>query len=382
MSILQHPWWRLLRVGNLLYLGILLFLLRYCIFVPLFNRLDTSPQLSFTGFVLLVLSIIAAAAAGYVLNDVEDVETDKINKPHRVSIGESITAATALNAGMVLNISAIVLGFAAAYLAGNYMLGWIQVICVLVLWQYARSWKKTALWGNIVVAFLAALAVLMPALYEQEIFYTLKDQVMAWVLGILGYNSSIAQSPEAYITGLAPTILAYILPYSAFAFLLSLVREIVKDAEDEEGDRKAQYKTLPIVGGIWLNKLAALIPLLLCVQLIVQFIIKQLIYSDLTAAVAAILLVLLPLLWYIWRLWQATYKTDFSLLSRAAKIIMAIGLCYLPYLATRLQSMTIVPANTITLDEGQLPENINISDVKIDTIIRIGDANPDSTATE
>lgn len=381
MFLLQHPWWRLLRVGNLLYLSILLFLLRYCIIQPLFNRLETYSTLSFGGFFMLVLSIICAAAAGYILNDVEDIETDKINKPQRVTIGQSISAQTATNIGMWLNIVAIAAGFVAAYFAGNVKLGFIQVLCVLLLWQYARAWKKTALWGNIIVAFLAGLAVLMPALFEQELFYTLKDQVMAYILGVLGYSGQLAQSPEAYTTGIAPTMLAYILPYTAFAFLLTLVREIVKDAEDEEGDRKANYKTLPIVGGISITKLAALLPLLLCIQLIVQFIMRQLGYADFVAAAAAFFAILLPLLWYVWRLWKAYYKTDFAVLSRAAKIIMAIGLLYLPYIAMRFQDMHIVPANTINIDSEQLPEDINITDVKIDTIIRTGDVNMNDTST-
>lgn len=380
MSIFVHPWWRLLRVGNLLYLGILLFLLRYAIIMPLFAHLGAVPTLSILGFWCLVVSIIAAAAAGYVLNDVADIATDQINKPQRITVGQSISADTANNAGMMFNLTAIVSGFAAAYLAGNYKLGWIQVVCVLCLWQYARSWKKIALWGNIVVAGLAALAVLMPALFEQELFYTLKDQATTFVLGILGYSGETVQSPKAFVTGIAPTMLAYILPYSAFAFLLTLVREIVKDAEDIVGDSQANYRTLPIVGGMAWTKLAALIPLLLSIQLIARFMIRQLVAADYMATAGAFWLVLLPLLWFVGRLWKATDKPDFSTLSRWAKIIMALGLLYLPYLAITLPKMpisTALPAAHEATPTG-LPEEV-ITDIKIDTIMRTGDLSPSDT---
>lgn len=62
--------------------------------------------------------------------------------------------------------------------------GWIPAICVLLLLQYARSWKQTALWQQSFVSSLAALAVLIPALFEPELFYALKDYLVAAALEV------------------------------------------------------------------------------------------------------------------------------------------------------------------------------------------------------
>ncbi len=384
MSLLHYPWMRLLRVGNLAYIAVLLLLLRFCIIEPIFARMQLNPTMPLWGFVCLLLSVVAAAAAGYVLNDIADVSTDRVNRPQRITVGQTISPQTAQQAGLWLNIAAIVLGFVAGYSVGNYRLGWIPAICVLLLLQYARSWKQTALWGNIVVSSLAALAVLIPALFEPELFYTLKDHLVAAALGVLGYGTPIA-SPEAYTTGLAPTMLAYIVPYTAFAFLLTLTREIVKDIEDVPGDQQSGYRTLPIVGGLAWAKLAALVPLLLCIQGMVRFVLRQLTNADFIAAVGGAILILLPLLWLVWKLWNATDIPDFGRLSRACKIIMAIALLYLPYIALQVPNLTIVAATPpdsgagteINLPAG-LPEEV-ITDIKIDTILRTGDLAPDDT---
>jgi len=83
-----------------------------------------------------------------------------------------------------------------------------------MLYLYSVNLKKMFLSGNILVSVLSAFVIMLVWLFNKNI----------------------------------PVVFA--IAYSAFAFMSSLIREIIKDAEDIEGDRNYNCRTLPIVLGI------------------------------------------------------------------------------------------------------------------------------------
>lgn len=366
-------WQKLFRAGNLLYMALLLLLLRYCIIVPLYDRLGFESCLSAGMYLVLVLSVLCIAAAGYAINDYFDIDTDSFNKPERVVVGKIIAPQTLINVYIALNIVGIALSAWVGWQCVSYKLGFIHLLTAFLLWQYSYSWQRVPLWGNMVIAGLGCVLVLIPALFETELLYYAKDALAGAAVRALGYDeSALTQSPEAAASGFSPTIWQYILPYALFAFLLTLAREIVKDIEDYDGDRRTNYRTLPIVVGIGGARLAALIPLLLAVQFIVQFQLRQLLYANFVAIVGALVLVLLPLLFLVWKLWQAQSEQDFGQISRQLKWLTCAGLLYLPYLAVQLDKMPIKPIQKIELPQEAAPDE-QIIDFKIDTIVKTGE---------
>ncbi|WP_337865739.1 geranylgeranylglycerol-phosphate geranylgeranyltransferase [Ignavibacterium sp.] len=162
---------------------------------------------------LVLASLVAAltAASGNVINDLFDIEIDKIVHPNRpLAKGElEIIEVRIFYVLLIITASAITFNL-------NYLLFVVTVLAILILFFYSAYIKKIPLLGNVVVALLTALAFLFG--------------------GIAVNNISGAVLP------------------AIFAFLINLIRELVKDAEDIEGDKKNNVITFPIKFGIQRTK--------------------------------------------------------------------------------------------------------------------------------
>jgi 4-hydroxybenzoate polyprenyltransferase len=156
---------------------------------------------------------------GYLINDYFDIETDKINDKSRLS------PKSLLLLYFVILFLGFILAFALALSLGQPALSLIYLIAVALLYMYSAKWKRQVLIGNVIVSLFTAAVPLI-------LLYAERDQLdMLNVTSIESTTSSIVF-------------------FSAFTFLISMVREIIKDIEDLEGDSAAGYKTLPIVYGI------------------------------------------------------------------------------------------------------------------------------------
>jgi geranylgeranylglycerol-phosphate geranylgeranyltransferase len=165
------------------------------------------------------IAAIAASlvmASGNIINDIFDLEIDKINRPERP-----------LPSGKISNKEALVLYF--IFLLLSFICSWfinlpaflIVVVSTLILYLYSKYIKRIPLVGNIIVAFLTGLVFVFG--------------------GVAVGNPSAAIIP------------------AIFAFSINLIREIVKDMEDVEGDRKADVITFPIKNGFQKSKIIILI---------------------------------------------------------------------------------------------------------------------------
>jgi 4-hydroxybenzoate polyprenyltransferase len=194
----------LVRFPNLLMVMLSQVLVQTCL---LFPELPLPEALS-GRFWLVVLSTVLVAAAGYIINDYYDVKIDAINKPHKIVIGKILTRRKAMLAHLFLSAAGVGLG---AFL--SLKVGLVNLVAVLLLWGYSADLKRRLLSGNLTIAFLAATMVL-----------------------------AVAVAFETYNLG--------VWAYVAFAFVSTLIREIIKDAEDLKGDAAHDCRTLPIVLGI------------------------------------------------------------------------------------------------------------------------------------
>ena len=114
--------------------------------------------------------------------------------------------------------------------------------------------------------------------------------------------------------------------YASFAFIISLIREVVKDMEDMDGDARYGCKTIPIVWGIPASKVFVAVWLVVLIGMIsvVQFYVLQL--GWLWSAVYCITLIILPLVWILRKLFMAKVAKDYHALSNIIKLVMLTGL--------------------------------------------------------
>lgn len=282
LAILQ-----LTRANNLLIMWATLALSYYCL-----TDYVTTDDLLAPRFVLLCVCVLLTAAAGYIINDYLDINIDLTNKPNKVIIGKHISRRWAMLLHFIFNVTAIVGGFVlSAYLALTILL------CTVALWLYSVHFKKQFLSGNVLVALLSAFVIAILPLFNHS---------------ISGYLVAV---------------------YALFAFGLTLIREIVKDAEDLRGDSKFNCRTLPIVLGIRKTKRILITLVLVYVVLITSHIFignSQIpfrhFYGNVLYVIYMLLFVAVPLVATTYLLYRADVKSDFTRLSALYKIIMVAGL--------------------------------------------------------
>lgn len=291
------PFLKLIRFSNLIMIFLTQYLVKYFLFEPF--QIDIT--LNWFGFSLLAVSMMALAAAGNIINDIHDVGTDAINKPHRQVVGKEISEATAFNWFIGLNILGVGIGFYLANLVGRPSFVALFILPSAFLYLYATQLKRTILVGNLVVSIMVAMIIIM--------------------IGIFDLLPAI--TPENQVT--QKVIFMILVDYAIFAFMINFLREIVKDQEDINGDYNSGMQTLPVVlGRERTNKIifvVALLPLAAVVYYIYSYL-----YENLWAILYVLLLILGPLLYFWVRIYGAKTRTDYRHLSLLLKVVLATGL--------------------------------------------------------
>jgi len=298
---------KILRLPNLGIIVLTQYLLRICIIGTYFGFSNVGPAMNNFNFFLLVLSTVLIAAGGYVINDIFDVEIDKINKPDKVLIDKLIPKSVAFRLYYGLTIAGTLIGFYLAFAVQYFLLGFVFVATALLLWFYSSKYQKTVLWGNIFISGLSAMVIIIVWLFE---LYTLRSD-------ILTYTEVMKQIQIVSIVVSA---------YGLFAFLVSIIREITKDIEDMDGDQSADYKTLPIVLGI--KKSKRIVNVLIIISVIfLAFAMYHLYLKGIMLVFWYLLVAVQTLfLFLLYNSMNAKSKGDFHFLSNASKIIMVAGI--------------------------------------------------------
>ncbi len=237
---------------------------------------------------LLSLPVLLAAltagftmAAANIVNDIYDIDIDRINKPRRLlasgRVSVKLAAVYALTATMIAWLLAALNGWTMFFVA---------VLIAVLLYFYDRILKRTVLWGNLAVSLCGGLAFIYGAMAAGR-----------WQMGVIPFG---------------------------FAFLFHLGREIIKDMQDLKGDRAAQALTFPARFGMRASvMLVTLVFLLLVVFTILPYILsiynKEYLYAVLFG-VDSVLIVVSIVLWF------KTEPAVLGKLSHVLKLDMIIGL--------------------------------------------------------
>ena len=244
---------------------------------------------------ILILTTILVTASGNIINDIYDVAADKINKPEKQIVGKSISIKKSWGLYITFSLLGIGLGFVFAYSIGILWFGFLFLVIELLLWAYSFWLKKIILIGNVVVALLSALVLF---------FVWLPDLLS------IGYNNI-----ETY----------FILVYSFFAFLVSLVREIIKDIEDVKGDAITYNHTLAIVLGKSITKTIVSLLIVLLITIIALFQYDVWHHNNYIIVIYLMLLVQLPLIGLLYKNISASTQLDFHKAGTYTKMIMITG---------------------------------------------------------
>lgn len=236
MKVLDYI--KIIRPLNLLIIAVLMVVTRYCIISSFLDENGMVFQYSFEEFLVLVLSVVFLSAFGYVANDISDLRADKANNKSRILVLHPEWRSKAENFSFILFLIGIFLGLVSWIIVNNWMLVIIHFFAGASLHAYSKYLKKTVLIGNISIALLCAVLPLIVFLFDlPAIVQTYYDTKGVFILsnGVKTYN-------EVFFK----IILNSVLTLCIFIFLVSLVREIIKDVEDEKGDAMSGYRTLTV----------------------------------------------------------------------------------------------------------------------------------------
>jgi geranylgeranylglycerol-phosphate geranylgeranyltransferase len=177
-----------------------------------------------------VVSYIFLAASGNTINDIYDIEIDKINRPERPIPRGSISLKQAKKLYFLYLGIGIILSYLNTLI---FSLTWIILVLVpffgFIGWVYAKWGKKSGFLGNIIVGVSFSIGLVYGAYLNSEI------------------------------------IPPYILYFFITAFSLLVAREIIKGCEDIEGDKNQGVKTLAIKIGIKASRNISVLFVLLAV---------------------------------------------------------------------------------------------------------------------
>jgi 4-hydroxybenzoate polyprenyltransferase len=299
---------KLFRFKNLLIVSLIQVLLQYLILKPLLVRNEINLLLNNFQFFLMVVCTLILTAAGYVINDIIDQETDLVNKANKVIIGKELSNSVAKLIYITLIITGGIIALLLAFQINHLSWFLIYMFSVLFLYLYSKYLKSIALLGNIIVALFCAGVPFILWFAEQEALDNLY---------------SINPRDHQYI-------LYLFFAYIVYSFITTLIREILKDIEDQLGDKLNNHRTLPILIGLEKSKIVVIFFNLTLALLLVIWIFWDINFNDPVNIILIILCLIFPLLYIIFNTNRATSKTHFSRLSLLSKILMIMGIALIP----------------------------------------------------
>jgi 4-hydroxybenzoate polyprenyltransferase len=252
-------------------------------------------------YILLVIATVCIAAGGYVINNIMDQDTDEIAKPQNRVVGVSISETVAYNWYIGLTIVGVGIGFYLSNVIYKPTFASMFILVATLLYMYATSFKQIPVLGNFVVSLMLSTSIIIIGLFD--------------ILPAIDMDNRLRMK-EAF---------DILMHYAIFAFIINLIREIVKDMEDMDGDYQSGINTLPIAIGIQKTKIIVGILTVLSIGILAYYVNSNLFELDYVVYYAMIVIVG-PLIYLGVKLLNATTKKEFHHLSLVLKIILFFGI--------------------------------------------------------
>src|ERR1043165_9574636 len=130
---------------------------------------------------------------------------------------------------ILFSLAGFIISLYVGYKLGNFYIPFFNFVAIAALFFYSTTLKKRLLIGNVLISLLTAWVIIVVAIAEYK----------------YQYPKPIPAGDYA-----TPRLLKLSFLYAGFAFIISLIREVVKDMEDMEGDSKYGCRTIPVVWGV------------------------------------------------------------------------------------------------------------------------------------
>lgn len=296
---------RLVRYPNLIFISLTQLLFYFAMVRPAFESVGQADPLQYLGLCLLMIASVLIAAGGYVINDYFDLNIDRINKPDRLVVDQVIKRRWAILWHLGFSFSGLLLSFVVSSMVENYLPFICNIITVILLWFYSTTFKKQLLVGNVVISLLTGWVILViyVAITPFHILYEHHEDIKLY-----------------------SRVYKYAVLYAGFAFIISLIREVVKDMEDIEGDRRYGCKTMPIVWGIPASKLFVSVWLIVLIGSLLMIQLYALQLKWWWSVAYCVVLLIFPLIHFFRSLTVAMTTVDYHKLSTMLKWIMLSGI--------------------------------------------------------
>jgi len=267
----------------------------------LINSFLSQPNLTNSEFFLLSLSVLLITAGGYIINDIYDIDVDKINKPEKVIVSRSISIQHAWIYYCLLSSIGILVGIYLSFEKQLEFFSFYFIASVILLFLYSRFLKRLPLIGNLTVSLLASLTIFLTYQFDNSMLDFKSDGLNSLFLSIIVFY------------------------YLLFSFFSTLVRELIKDIEDVNGDHALKMKTIPIILGIKRTR-NIVIGISFFILFFLFLLLKEAFSSEEYVLSLIILIESILFLGLIYKLWNAQVKNEFHFLSNLMKVMMLVGI--------------------------------------------------------
>ncbi|AEE20276.1 geranylgeranylglycerol-phosphate geranylgeranyltransferase [Dokdonia sp. 4H-3-7-5] len=267
---------------------------------------DVGTQLSFLEFATLSFATLCIAAAGYIHNDIVDIKADRINKPNEVYVVDNISLRAAYTYFISLWTIGIILGIYSSFILGHWDYSLLFIGVSVALYAYNSYLQRIPILGNVVTSGLVAFSLVIIWLFEVK------------ALKLSGVEHVLTKEGHILFTFVV-----------VLAFMINVLRELVKDVQDINGDYAMKYHTLPIIIG---SKRTMLLCALIALGLLFNSALFTFIFArgPLLISVVLFAFTILPLGHVASQCWNAEKTSDYKYIARLLKGIMLLGILLFP----------------------------------------------------
>jgi 4-hydroxybenzoate polyprenyltransferase len=229
-----------------------------------------------------------------------------------------MTKPAAMHLSIGLSVAGILVGLLVAWLCRSWTLGIVILLMPGLLWFYSSAYKRQFLVGNLIVAFASAAVPMLLGLANEGMF-------LPFIL---------AHDFQPILDQLQPVIRVIYTWLGGFAlmiFLYTWIREVIKDLQDQMGDRELECRTMPIrLGELW-TKVILTVMIAITIGVLCWFVFGLLPFSHAWNSMSVRYLafgLIVPLLCVLALVWAARIPSDYRNAQRLMKLAMLLGLLY------------------------------------------------------